>query len=113
VGEITPPDTLPHRAHGLTSEALARSGGWGLILSGQGKSMFLAFGYGVMYVLSFATIIAAFAWWLGAASGGCFARASFQPPPSPLRPSLSPSLINHDLLSALHPDNLRLGGAVP
>jgi hypothetical protein len=29
--------------------------------SGQGKSMFLAFGYGVMYVLSFATIIAAFA----------------------------------------------------
>jgi hypothetical protein len=61
VGEITPPDTLPHRAHGLPSEALARSGGWGLMPSGQGKSMFLAFGYGVMYVLSFATIIAAFA----------------------------------------------------
>ena len=31
-------------------------------------------------------------------------------PRSSLRPSLSPSLINHDLLSR---NNLRLGGAVP
>ena len=33
-GEITPPDTLPHRADGLPGEALARSGGWGLMLFG-------------------------------------------------------------------------------
>jgi len=32
VREITSPATLPHKADGLPTEALARSGGWGLIL---------------------------------------------------------------------------------
>jgi hypothetical protein len=41
-------------------EALA--GGWGLFLAfRQGNSMFLAFQYGVLYVLSFATVITAVA----------------------------------------------------
>src|SRR5262249_21575755 len=44
-----------------TSGLRPRPEGWGLHLGGAGKSMFFAFGYGVMYVLSFATIITVFA----------------------------------------------------
>src|SRR5215831_18459083 len=47
--------------HQRTSGLRPRPESWGLHLGGAGKSMFFAFGYGVMYVLSFATIITVFA----------------------------------------------------